>query len=173
MSDAGDRMTRAGNYVLGVMSDDERERAENDMEIDPAFRDAVFEMAERMHVFDRMKAPEEAPQDGWKTIQDRLSSMPHLRQAPPSIQPGAPSLIQAAAAPAPTPPETFGRRRSDAKREPIAPAETPLIARAGLYAVPGRLAVTMAAALMVAFALGYLAGTSTTWRVGTLETVNP
>ncbi len=53
MGDGGDRMDRAGRYVLGLMDDDERERAERDLEIDPAFRDAMMVIAERMHVFDR------------------------------------------------------------------------------------------------------------------------
>ena len=52
MGDGGDRMDRAGRYVLGLMDDDERERAERDLEIDPAFRDAMMVIAERMHVFD-------------------------------------------------------------------------------------------------------------------------
>ena len=37
LGDRGDRMDRAGRYVLGLMDDDERERAERDLEIDPAF----------------------------------------------------------------------------------------------------------------------------------------
>ena len=45
-----DRIARAGDYVLGLMNDAERERAERDLEIDPAFRDAVLQLAERMHM---------------------------------------------------------------------------------------------------------------------------
>ncbi len=41
MGDTGARMDRAGRYVLGLMDDEERERAERDLEIDPAFRDAM------------------------------------------------------------------------------------------------------------------------------------
>ena len=53
MASESDRIARAGDYVLGLMNDAERERAERDLEIDPAFRDAVVQLAERMHVFDR------------------------------------------------------------------------------------------------------------------------
>ena len=60
LGDRGDRMDRAGRYVLGLMDDAERERAERDLEIDPAFRDAMVEIAERMHVFDHMPAPPDA-----------------------------------------------------------------------------------------------------------------
>ena len=81
MGDTGDRMDRAGRYVLGLMDDDERERAERDLEIDPAFRDAMVAVAERMHVFDRTPAPDDAPQDGWRLIQERIATMPQMRPA--------------------------------------------------------------------------------------------
>ena len=50
MSAEADRLSRAGNYVLGLMNDTDRARAERDLEIDPAFRDAVFSIAERIFV---------------------------------------------------------------------------------------------------------------------------
>ena len=80
MPDTGDRMTRAGNYVLGLMNDSERERAERDLEIDSSFREAVVEVAERMHVFDHRPAPEEATDDSWKMIKERIDGMPQMRQ---------------------------------------------------------------------------------------------
>ena len=48
-----DRIARAGEYVLGLMNDKDRERAERDLEVDPAFRDAVARLAEQMYFFDR------------------------------------------------------------------------------------------------------------------------
>ena len=66
MGETGDRMDRAGRYVLGLMDDEERERAERDLEIDSAFRDAMVEIAERMHLFDRFPAADETPQDHWR-----------------------------------------------------------------------------------------------------------
>ena len=47
-----ERMARAGDYVLGLMSDDERERAELDLERDAAFRDAVLAAAQNFHKLD-------------------------------------------------------------------------------------------------------------------------
>ena len=39
MASESDRIARAGDYVLGLMNDRDRQRAERDLEIDPAFRD--------------------------------------------------------------------------------------------------------------------------------------
>jgi len=49
MHGESDRLSRAGSYVLGLMGEADRERAEHDLEIDPAFREAVFTVAERLH----------------------------------------------------------------------------------------------------------------------------
>ena len=107
-------MDRAGRYVLGLMDDDERERAERDLEIDPAFRDAMVAIAGRMHVFDRMPAPAQGAADDW-----RLESRKQHRRMP--------QMRRRAAAPEPAPEPaavTFGRRRSDRSAAPIVP-ETP------------------------------------------------
>ena len=45
-------MSRAGSYVLGLMGEAERERAERDLEVDAEFRDAVLHIAERLHLID-------------------------------------------------------------------------------------------------------------------------
>ncbi|TPN28346.1 hypothetical protein FKO01_21735 [Mesorhizobium sp. B2-3-3] len=79
MAGEGDRMARAGDYVLGLMNDAERQRAERDLEIDPAFRDAVIRLAERMHIFDRGRSAEEA--DRWKLITTRIAELPQMRAA--------------------------------------------------------------------------------------------
>ncbi|TPM14786.1 hypothetical protein [Mesorhizobium sp. B2-3-5] len=79
MAGEGDRMARAGDYVLGLMNDAERQRAERDLEIDPAFRDAVIRLAERMHIFDRGRSAEEA--DCWKLITTRIAELPQMRAA--------------------------------------------------------------------------------------------
>ena len=81
MGDTGDRMDRAGRYVLGLMNDEERERAERDLEIDPAFRNAMVEIAERMHVFDHMPAPGREPEDHWRLIKEKIDAMPQMRAA--------------------------------------------------------------------------------------------
>ena len=79
MTGRGDRMARAGDYVLGLMNEAERERAERDLEIDPAFRDAVMQLAERMHVFSRAETPD--ADDRWKQISERLAGMPQMHAA--------------------------------------------------------------------------------------------
>ncbi len=77
MIDEGDRLARAGHYVLGLMDDEERERAERDLERDGAFRDAVLRLAERMHVLDADPAP-----DGrWRAISERIAELPQMRGA--------------------------------------------------------------------------------------------
>jgi hypothetical protein len=145
--ETGDRMDRAGRYVLGLMDDEERERAERDLEIDPAFRDAMVEIAERMHVFDRMPAQGQptgkAPADSWRLIKEKITAMPQMR---------------AAKAPEPEPQVTFGRRRSDRMRSPIVPETSEKTVGTGLHTVPGRRAFTLALCLIAAFALGYVAG---------------
>jgi hypothetical protein len=146
MGEMGDRMDRAGRYVLGLMDDEERERAERDLEIDPAFRDAMVEVAERMHVFDRMPAPDNAPEDGWRLIKEKITAMPQMRAAK------AVGPIQ------PEPQVTFGRRRSDRMRSPIVPEIPARTVGTGLHSVPSRRAFVLALCLIAAFALGYVAG---------------
>jgi hypothetical protein len=77
MAGESDRIARAGDYVLGLMNDAERERAERDLEIDPAFRDAVVQLAERMHIFDRAEPAE--VKERWKQITQRIGDLPHMR----------------------------------------------------------------------------------------------
>lgn len=81
MANDPDNMTRAGNYVLGLMDRRERDRAEHDLEIDPAFRDAVFRVAERMHMFDAAGATKAAGNDDWSAVAARIAEMPQMRRA--------------------------------------------------------------------------------------------
>lgn len=82
MASDPDQMTRAGNYVLGLMDRRERERAEHDLEIDPGFRDAVFRVAERMHMFDAAGAASTAAgKDDWSAVAARIAEMPQMRGA--------------------------------------------------------------------------------------------
>ena len=155
MGETGDRMDRAGRYVLGLMDDAERERTERDLEIDPAFRDAMVEIAERMHLFDRMPAPGqpagEASQDHWRLVKEKIDAMPQMRPAPTA------KPAQAEPEPA-TPKVNFGRRRSDRLRAGMIPQTVPRTAGIGLHSMPGRRALVLALCLAAAFALGYVAG---------------
>lgn len=69
---------RGRAYVLGLMNDRDRERAERDLEIDPAFRDTVIRLAERMHVFDRTGRPS-GDGDRWRLISQRIAELPQMR----------------------------------------------------------------------------------------------
>jgi anti-sigma-K factor RskA len=77
MTSDGERFSRAGSYVLGLMDEHARERAERDMEVDPAFRDAVLVIAERMHKIDL--PPQGAAADHWKRIATHISGLPQMR----------------------------------------------------------------------------------------------
>jgi anti-sigma-K factor RskA len=77
MPSESDRIARAGDYVLGLMNDRDRERAERDLQIDPAFRDTVMRLAERMHVFDH-GAPS-GGSDRWRLISQRIAELPQMR----------------------------------------------------------------------------------------------
>ena len=157
LGDRGDRMDRAGRYVLGLMDDAERERAERDLEIDPAFRDAMVEIAERMHVFDHMPAPPDAAEeDGWRLLKERIAAMPQMRPAP-AFEPTLPEPAQSELTQS-GPQVTFGRRRSDKLRGTIVPEAPAKTIGTGLHSVPGRRALVLALFLVAAFALGYVAG---------------
>ncbi|MBX9453187.1 MAG: anti-sigma factor [Mesorhizobium sp.] len=76
-----ERMARAGDYVLGLMDEKERTRAERDMEVDAEFRDCVIHLAERFHAFDKDVAPAEVPGDMWQTVAARIADMPQMTAA--------------------------------------------------------------------------------------------
>lgn len=125
------RIARAGDYILGLMNDTERERAERDLEVDAAFRDTVMQMAERMRVFEQPAAAGESMDTRWRLIARRIAELPQMREA----------QVGAAAKPhmGSLPPRPIGM---------------------GVEALPSRRALAIALGLIVAFALGYLAGKS-------------
>ena len=132
MASESDRVARAGDYVLGLMNDRDRERAERDLEIDPAFRDAVMRLAERMHIFDRTEATGAEPDNRWELITQRIAELPqmHLSSLDSSdVRP--PAMIQGLS------------------RRPYG---------VGLHALGGRRGTVIALGLIAAFALGYLVG---------------
>ncbi|HWK69045.1 MAG TPA: hypothetical protein VNS34_29320 [Rhizobiaceae bacterium] len=82
MTREADLMARAGNYVLGLMEESDRQRAERDLEIDPAFREAVLRVAERMHLLDLN--PAQAVEPGfWRAVAARIGELPQMRTARP------------------------------------------------------------------------------------------
>lgn len=81
MTGESDRLARAGDYVFGLMSEAQRGRAERDLERDPAFRDAVLIVAARMRAFDHLGLMEEDDGERWKTVSQRLGTLPQMPAA--------------------------------------------------------------------------------------------
>jgi hypothetical protein len=125
-----DRIARAGDYVLGLMNDADRERAERDLEIDPAFRDAVVQLAERMHMFDRAEKPGGLPGNHWHLVTQRLAELPQMRSS------------------------GLGDARSPAVIRGLPQRPHGI----GLQALGGLRGFAVAFGLIAAFGLGYLAG---------------
>jgi hypothetical protein len=134
MSSESDRVARAGDYVFGLMNDRERARAERDLKIDPAFRDTVLKLAERLRALDPAGSSKEGQDVRWKLVSQRLAELPqmHIRLAGPTEAEASPVVIHRL------------------QRKPYG---------VGLHALGGRLGFVIALALLAAFALGYIAGT--------------
>ncbi|RVD71455.1 hypothetical protein EN751_15335 [Mesorhizobium sp. M4A.F.Ca.ET.029.04.2.1] len=135
MASESDRIARAGDYVFGLMNDIERRRAERDLEIDPAFRDAVQRLAERMRAFDPAAPAAGATDKRWNLVTQRIAELPQMRLA------GVGS----------------GDSRAEARPPVIRRLERPRY-DVGLHALGGRRGFVVAMALVAAFALGYLTG---------------
>ena len=128
MPSESDRVARAGDYVLGLMNDRDRERAERDLQIDPAFRDTVMRLAERMHVFDH-GAPS-GGSDRWRLISQRIAELPQMRVVGQDEVKPTPVI-------------------SRLERQPYG---------VGVHSLGGRRGFAIAIALIVVFAVGYLLG---------------
>ena len=125
-----DRIARAGDYVLGLMNDAERERAERDLEIDPAFRDAVLQLAERMHMFDRAEKPGGLPANHWELVTQRIAELPQMRSV--GLDGSKPTPVI-----------------RSLERRPYG---------VGVHSLGDRRGAVIAIVLIAVFALGYLAG---------------
>jgi anti-sigma-K factor RskA len=131
MASESDRVARAGNYVLGLMNDRDRQRAERDLEVDPAFRDAVLRLTERMHAFDHAGSPGGTPDNRWRLVSQHIAELPQMR----AVGDGEAK-----------PPVVIHRL----ERRPYG---------SRMHSLGGRRGTVIAIALMAAFALGYLVGT--------------
>ena len=107
-----------------------RERAERDLEFDPAFRNAVIRLADEMRLFERGEAGGDAT-ERWKLVARRIAELPQMRPA--------------------------GGDRHPAPRATINPLDRRPVGM-GMHILPGRRAVFVMLGLVAAFALGYLAG---------------
>ncbi|SFO16789.1 hypothetical protein SAMN03159463_01324 [Mesorhizobium sp. NFR06] len=134
MSSESDRVARAGDYVFGLMNDRERARAERDLEIDPAFRDMVLRLDERLRALNSVAPGRRA--NHWELISRRLAELPQMQ-----------TRLAGSASPEVEPPPMMIHRL---ERKPYG---------IGPHSLGGRLGLVIALALVAAFALGYLAGT--------------
>lgn len=73
-----DRMTRAEDYVFGLMNEQERARAERDMQVDPEFREYVSVLAERLRRLHRARQASSVADTDWNEITQRLTHMPQM-----------------------------------------------------------------------------------------------
>lgn len=134
-----DRMARAEDYVLGLMDEHERERAERDMEVDAEFRNCVMELAERLRrLRERTNAPISIPDDAWRDISQRIAAMPQMAGSEAATRMVTPVL-------APPSPDAKGFLR---------------LKRPYAHQFGGWRGTVVAVALAAAMAAGYLAGQS-------------
>lgn len=121
MSTDGERLSRAGNYVLGLLEESERAAMERDMKTDPALNLAVVRFAERMHALDETTASEPVSSQIWPRIAKAIAGTPQEQPAARII---------------------------------------PLARKAGVGAPGAWRTAAMAAAIVVALGVGYLAGSN-------------
>jgi len=136
MSDDQNRLERAGHYVLGLMDAPAQQEAERDMNSDPAFRDAVTRFSAHMQSLDATATPSVPPQDMWERIAARVSAMPQ-------------DALDSSGA---------DQTRQQAEIIPLAARSAALRGRRTLSALQATL---MAACLVAAAGLGYIAGRAT------------
>lgn len=132
-----ERMARAGDYVLGLLDEQERARAERDMEVDPEFRDCVLLLAGRLRAFDGEARPADIPSDVWSAIAARIADLPQMA-ASDAVR----ERLGAMGAPAPDP----SRKGFLQVRRPYA------------HQFGGWRGGLVAACLFAALAIGYLTG---------------
>lgn len=73
-----ERAMRAGDYVLGLMDEADRTRAERDLIIDPEFRDAVWSFASRMEGLDRSATAEKPSDTLWQRVSDGIAGVEQM-----------------------------------------------------------------------------------------------
>jgi len=77
-----EELSRAGTYVLGLMSDIERARAERDLEIDPQFRADVLRIAERLQLV-ATPGRGNSEEERWSAVSSKLAELPQMRRRQP------------------------------------------------------------------------------------------
>lgn len=76
MTDETAMLARAGDYVLGLMDDAERARAELDLQKDESFREAIVRLASHLHQIDLTASAEPIPDTMWDNIKEHIRALP-------------------------------------------------------------------------------------------------
>ena len=133
----GDRMGRAEDYVLGLMTETERVRAERDMALDPEFRDCVLELARKLQRLHDTRRPEKSADEAWNEIAERIAELPQM----------------AGVARAP---------QQEGGRQQARPAKPRVVRRRpvghGLHETGGGRGLVLVLGIAAVFAIGYLVG---------------
>ena len=139
-----DRIGRAEDYVLGLMDENERMRAERDMAVDPEFRDCVLDLAQKLQRLHETRQPGQSADEAWNEIAARIAQLPQMAgttpQRPPARREGHPAPPSAAKTP--IKPRVAVRRPVDR----------------GLHETGGRRGLVVALGIVAVFAIGYLVG---------------
>lgn len=146
----GDRLARAGDYVLGLMNAEERDRAERDLMVDAEFRNAVMAFADHMRVLDRTAPPETVSPGLWESIAQRIAAMPQMAGTPIPLEPAA------AASPAPTAPASSPP--ADDKVVDVADIRARKARPVGAASLGGWRGGLLAASILASCGLGFLVG---------------
>lgn len=136
---AKDRMARAEDYVFGLMNEQERERAERDMEVDHEFRDCVMVLAERLRMLHRAKGAAPMSDADWSQITQHIALMPQM-----SGQDAAARLA------------TMGMAQRDPTAKGILGVKRP-----GAHQFAGWRGTVVSMALIAAMVIGWYAGKTT------------
>jgi len=140
-----DRMARAAAYVLGLMDDDARERAERDMLTDPEFLACVARFA------NRTRPPAGVTSEAWQTVAWHIADLPQMK-----------GMREGAAAPAPE-----AARPQDEAMLHLGKLRTVGTSPSALSGTRGSI---LAASLLVALCIGYAGGLLTAPAAGACVT---
>jgi len=145
MTGNDERMGRASAYVLGLMDDDARERAERDMLTDPEFLACVARLANRMR-----SRPAAAPET-WEAIARHIADLPQMKG------------MKDGAAPAPEAAAAWPERAAPHLRKLRVIGSSP-------SALGGLRGSIVAASVLVALCIGYAGGLLTAQAAGACVT---
>lgn len=164
MTKADDRKARAGAFVLGLMSDEERALALIEIEQDPKFRDLVTRLSHHMHALDDTAIREPLPEGLWERIEARLGPAEAVADRDDGAA-GQAEALPATAPLAPQPVADDSDRQAVAAQVPPPAADVVDFAAArerarpvGAASLGGWRGGLLAASILAACGLGFMVG---------------